>query len=591
MCGILGITQLLKESEFSDAARCFSYRGPDAYGQTEQDSVTLGHHRLSILDLDARSDQPMISPDGRLAIVFNGEIYNFKELKKVLASDYDFRTTSDTEVLLAAYLRYGKDLTQYLRGMYAFALHDRQTQQLLLFRDPVGIKPVYYSHVNEVFCFASEAKGVVKLLETQKIQPTLNEEAWNLFWTFGYIPSPLTLVSQIQKLERGQGAIFDLQTKRLELFTAAKRIEEDPVLSPSSLREITEQSVLDHLLADAPVGLFFSGGTDSSLIAAILHKHGVNLKTFSLLMPGNELDKQYIVDIRAQLGLQGELVQFGTAELQTALEQVQERIDEPTADSSIFPTLFLSQAAAKDVKVALSGEGGDELFLGYYHQQGLAKIRRTKVSPVSTLLDQLRLTIHSPYARRAIAKGYIGAQDAAGFYLSQHALLREQTPKELWKLGRTVLEALPCPPTLLDRELPLENDLLRKIDLATSYASIEGRVPLLDPRLIRYAERLTPDQHLSGGVLKHALKQLLATYLPTALVERPKAGFGMHTDLTKGHAGFHKAAHDAWADIKQFHSSSPELEHAIQTRLSEARVGTAVITLRSALRELSLLRG
>ncbi len=236
MCGILGITQLLKESEFSDAARCFSYRGPDAYGQTERDGITLGHHRLSILDLAARSDQPMISPDGRLAVVFNGEIYNFKELKKTLAHGYEFHTTSDTEVLLAAYLRYGKDLTQHLRGMYAFAIHDRQTQQLLLFRDPVGIKPVYYSHTNDVFCFASEAKGVAKLLETQKVQPTLNEQAWNLFWTFGYIPSPLTLATQIQKLERGQGAIFDLQTKRLELFTAAKRIEEDPILSPTSLR-------------------------------------------------------------------------------------------------------------------------------------------------------------------------------------------------------------------------------------------------------------------------------------------------------------------------------------------------------------------
>ena len=589
MCGILGITPLIRESAFAEAAHGFAYRGPDAYGQLERDGVLLGHHRLSILDVAARSDQPMVSADGRYAIVFNGEIYNFQEIKQTLASDYPFQTTSDTEVLLAAYARYGRSLTRHLRGMYAFAIHDRETKQITLFRDEVGIKPLYYAHLGELFCFASEAKGVIHLLATQGITPTLNETAWDLFWAFGYIPSPLTLGKEILKLERGHGACFDLTTKHLEIFEATKREEEDLRLSTATLTQLIEQSVLDHLIADRPVGLFFSGGTDSSLIAAVLHKHGINLKTFSLLMPGNDVDEHYIRAIREHLGLQGELLSFGKNELQSALDLIQSRIDEPTGDSSIFPTTYLSQVASKDVKVVLSGEGGDELFLGYHRQQSLARIHGKALPFSRALLDQLRLLSTSSFVNRVVAKGYLGSQDAAGFYLNQLSLLREQTPRTVWHAGRTWLEQLSCAPTEIDQAIALENDLLRKIDLATSYASIEGRVPLLDPRLIRYASRVAPNDHLTDGILKYQLKQVLSTYLPTTLTERPKAGFGMQQALLKSHTGFQTAVQSAWKDLKPFHAFSPDLARAIERRLTQANVGTAIITLRSALRAYSFL--
>ncbi len=587
MCGIIGLNQRLGSGSFNKAAERFAYRGPDAYGFAEEDEVTLGHHRLSIIDLDPRSHQPMVSNSSKTSIIFNGEIYNFKDIKAKLASTYEFRTTSDTEVLLAAYEAYGTNLTRELRGMYAFAIHDRVNHKFVLFRDPQGIKPLYYAQIGKHFCFASEAKGVAELLKQLGHLATLNEQAWDLFWTFGYVPSPLTLHQSIFKLERGHVLTFDLRTQQLEISRAPEHPEAEPLISDNNFADLTEQVILDHLISDAPVGVYFSGGTDSSLIAAVLHKHGIDLSTFSLVMEGNEVDGDYLRAIRKHLGMKGHIFEFSDQELSEALEIIKERIDEPTSDSSIFPTLFLSQQAAKDVKVVLSGEGGDELFYGYHRQLGLANLKTSKATVHPTLLDRARLLSTSATWQKFLAKAYLAAQDGNGFYLSQMSLLREQTPARLWQLGRERLASLRCNPALIDREIALENDLLRKIDLATSYASIEGRVPLLDPRLIRYAERISGN-HLKNNILKHELKRLLKTYLPSNLVDRPKAGFGVRGSFIKKHTGFKQAAHEAWDFLQKSQSFTPEIKGAISNRLSDPSIATALITLQSSLRELGI---
>lgn len=526
MCGIIGASWEDREGVMK-AAKLFGYRGPDHCGLFSDGRVTLGHDRLSIVDLDARSHQPMADESGELEIVFNGEIFNHLEIRERLQGKYRFRTTSDTETIIQAYREYGGGLGRQLKGMFAFGIYDTKKRKIILYRDHAGIKPLYYYFDGKRFAFASELKGLVSLTRDSGAGLTLDGDALDLYACFGYIPSPGTLYKEIKKLQPGFKLEFDLDSRNLALESFPKETVE--CADVASLKVLIEDRVMSHLMADVPVGVFFSGGTDSSLIASILHKHKVKLATYSVRMQGKPEDEEYFNKINSYLGLECRVFDFSPKDFAEAYDQVASRLDEPLADSSIFPTYFISQKAAQDVKVVLSGEGGDEYFYGYGRQVVLSRMS-LRTSTIGKVLDAFAL---GPLSRPWVRKLYSALGDAAGYYLFDMSPFSGAVKAAAWSKGRERILASGHRPIDFDKKLYLENDLLRKIDLATSYNSIEGRVPLLDEDICRNAEKFE-GLHLRGGVLKSLLKEILADYLPKELVYRGKSGFGLDASFARG---------------------------------------------------------
>jgi len=519
MCGIIGSNNHPEET-IDHALKSFRYRGPDNTGIYSDEFVTLGHNRLSIIDLDKRSHQPMADIKKDVYVVFNGEIYNFRELRKILQQYYTFSTQSDTEVLLYAYKKWGNNFVQHLEGMYAVGIYDKPKKKLLLARDYAGIKPLYYYHNNKSFIFASEAKGILSCLP--KEQRRVRQEVLPIYLLFGYIPSPDTLYENIYKLPPSSVLEYDLAKQRI---TSIQNYAPDTahVKKESDFAKILEQKILDHLTSDVPVGLLFSGGTDSSLIAAVLKKNRIKLKTFSVQMSHKKEDAHFFKTIATFLEIQPTIYEFSHHEFDMVYEEVMTKIDEPSYDSSLFPTYFIAKKASQEVKVVLSGEGGDEFFYGYRRHPVLYKLRNAHDYQI-TWLDRLFFSL--PYfssKKRIFRMLFRWNKQPFSYYLTWMSpsgdLFNWSPAKELYR--KRMLK-----PLEIDPVLSLENDLLRKIDFATSYNAIEGRVPLLDVQITQNASNFE-QQHLAGGILKNFLKKILATYLPKDLVYRKKSGFGV----------------------------------------------------------------
>lgn len=524
MCGIIGSTQI-ERVELERAAATFAYRGPDATAYYFDTAVALGHHRLSIIDVAARADQPMWDEEKIIGIVFNGEIYNFQALKTELISKYQFKTTSDTEVLIYAYKEWGAGFVDRLRGMFACAIYDTRTHELFLYRDAMGIKPLYYGYHEGFFAFSSELKGLTKLFQEQNIPVILQPEALEEYSVFGYIPSPRTLYHSILKLPRSSWLRFDLVHKTPP-EVHQYRLQDPLCGNESKLATLIEERTLEHLVADVPVGVFFSGGTDSSLIASILQKHQIKLKTYSIRMSGKEEDAKYFEAISKNLGIQAEVYAFDVEEFDEVYPTIMSQMDEPLYDNSLFPTYYLSKQAAKEVKVVLSGEGGDELFLGY--PRDLVLERLGERAEEYTWLDRLYTALpFFPAKNKLFERLFVWAKQPLSYYLTHMSPARGFVSASAWRRAKSLIFEAHTSPLALDRDWYLENDLLKKLDIATSYASIEGRVPLLDRGIVANATQYR-DKHLQGGVLKALLKRILTRYLPAELVYRGKSGFGMN---------------------------------------------------------------
>lgn len=525
MCGIVGVNER-NEPLITESAGLFRYRGPDAFGIFADDEVTLGHNRLSIIDLDQRSNQPMWDEAGEVVVVFNGEIYNFKELKEKLSGTYHFRTTSDTEVLLYLYREYGEEMTCHLHGMYAFAIYDTHKKKIYLFRDHAGIKPLYYTHHDGLFAFSSELKGLTHILKEKHGEVRLNQEGIDMYTVLGYIPSPTTLYKDIVKIERSSFLIFDLENNRIEK-TGSFIPKVAEVREVKTLANTVEQSILSHLVADVPVGVFFSGGTDSSLIAAVLHTHHINLDTFSIRLKGKKEDEKYFKLIAQHLGIKAHVFDFDVKEFDDIYNEVMEKLDEPLSDNSLFPTYYLSKQAARSVKVILSGEGGDEYFYGYPRSKVLSGFNPKKCDFKITALDRLYFTTPSFFGKnRLFERLFQVAGQPISYYLVHMSPARDLATLAQWRRTKEEFRRKGVLPMAFDQVFYLENDPLRKTDLATSYNSIEGRVPLLDSNIVLNAPYFAR-AHLDGGILKASLKKILARYLPAELVYRGKSGFGM----------------------------------------------------------------
>lgn len=520
MCGIIGATGVTREA-LQEGLQTFSYRGPDALGYSEIEGMLMGHARLSIIDLDPRSNQPFWDERKERAIVFNGEIYNFREIRAELEKyGVIFRTESDTEVLLAAFGQWGKDMLPRLRGMFAFAIQDAHAGTVFLARDHAGIKPLYYT-LEGGLVFASELKGVVSLMRARTQHVELDTASLGLYRAFGYVPSPHTLVSGLRKLERGSWLSYDIATATAD--TGSWQPETTAVDTVVGLEAAVRESVLEHTIADVPVGLFFSGGIDSSVIALVLQEAGMKLETFSIGVEGRGADEPYFNAIAKELHVSAHAAPFGIREAEEMYEHVFSKMDDPIADSSILPTAYVSRLAHERVTVVLSGEGGDELFQGYPRQEAIVAMG---TGARSRLLDAFLTAGPAFKGKRRLLLGLARAMhDPAFYYLLTVSLAQDMLEPPSWERARDMLAK--TEPLWFDRDWYLENMLLRKADMATMYSSLEGRVPLLGAQVWNAAPKLSRE-NLAGGT-KMVLRNMLKKRLPAELVDRPKSGFGIST--------------------------------------------------------------
>ncbi len=520
MCGIQGINEGSSELVSQMNIEC-AHRGPDDGGTYVGADIALGHNRLSIIDLSAQGHQPMANADQSLQIVFNGEIYNYKELRKDL-DGYPFVSHTDTEVLLAGYAKEGVAFFKKLRGMWAFALYDRRANKLVLSRDPFGIKPLYYYLKDGHFAFSSELRGLRPVL--QKYGYSDDALAHRLYFTLGYIPAPHSPFAEVRKLLPGVVATFDLVTTTLSLSETLVPYSDTEL----SLEAALEDSIHAHFVADVPVGLFYSGGIDSTLLLAKARELGYNPEPFFLHIP-DRLDNEYAVAAAKELGVKLTTFEFNQAQALEQLLKLRLSLDEPFADTSYIPTEYLSSQVARTHKVVLSGEGGDEFFGGYHRHNHLLGLRGTaRLVPggiVSLLPSRLRRAVESkingdPYAAYL---EFVRSDQGLGSRTEALDFLRAKRPLHD-ELGLA-----------LDQGLYLPDDLLFKIDRAGMRHGLEGRVPFLDKIFFGAARKHSArERHGGSRAGKAMLKDLLRKHLPERLVERPKQGFSVPLRMLSG---------------------------------------------------------
>jgi asparagine synthase (glutamine-hydrolysing) len=554
MCGILGYwgRESIAASAFGDHLRRIRHRGPDHAAAAELDGLHLGHNRLAIIDLDPRSNQPMISQCGNVALVFNGEIYNYVELKKELA-EFPFRTDSDTEVIIAAYLSWGERFVDRLLGMFSFALYDRRRRTVVLARDHVGKKPLYFSQSPLCFAFASEIKA---LLGLPGISGALDDAAVNEFFSSGFIGGSRTVYRDISQLPAGHLATFTLPIAGPPVITRFWRLPvQDPVEPFDEERAVDE---LDALLADAvrirlrsdvPVGVFLSGGLDSSLIVALAARASSRpVRTFTISFAGTSNDESAHAErIANHFGTQ-HTVHDVNEDVLGAFPSLVSQLDQPFADSSFVPMFFVCREARKEVTVALSGDGGDELFAGYGHYDFFARendIRARWPSSLRKLVGRGAAWLpdrqRSQTLRRLVFDDY---RLSMGSHASRFFNFQERGP-----LLCGPIAAEPTPEReFLSRLLPglewLQNicqadfqgymvdDILVKVDRMSMLNSLEVRSPLLDKRVAEFAfARVPSDMKRREGVKKYILKRLAGRYLPRNFQFERKHGFGVPLDL------------------------------------------------------------
>lgn len=527
MCGINGLVGRDERAVGAMNERT-RHRGPDDTGIYSSDLATIGNNRLAIIDLSPEGHQPMRTGE-RYSIVFNGEIYNYRELRAELSAlGVSWKSHSDTEVILEGYAQWGASITKKLRGMWAFAILDEKEETLFLARDPFGIKPLYLYDDGATLAFSSEIRG---LLANPKVKGAVNPEALKRLLTLGFALAPETILMHTTALLPGEEIVINLKSKKQRSHINQFEASDAPT-SDEDLEAVLLDSVRHHLIADVPVGLFFSGGTDSTLLAVLLKNLGVELTTYHVAIERRG-DTEYAEKIAKHLGLTLRQTTLDTKKAQEELQAATLALDHPLADTSFLPTYLVSQLASKDVKVVLSGEGGDELFGGYPRHPALMNMALK--SGLRTNLPTDRLLRAAPsllslYGKMQGAKRLAGslAGDAYGRYVGEIAFgspLRSMRDIEHAMHERVSKYATPDQTLALDRLLYLPDVNLLKIDTATMAHSIEGRTPLLDREVWRRIGSRPHSWKSTSAISKSPLKRILSKYLPEELVHRPKSGF------------------------------------------------------------------
>jgi asparagine synthase (glutamine-hydrolysing) len=533
MCGIAGEYRVdggrpARGERNFNVLDALSRRGPDASGTWGDDTCAFFHARLSILDLDARSDQPMISNDGRHVLAYNGEIYNFRAVRAQLErSGIRFTTEGDSEVLLAQFIQHGCLGLASLRGMFAFAIYDRETKRLTLGRDPFGIKPLVWKREGPSVLFASTSDALLEL----GIERRLNADFLVDYLRFGHGVLGSSPLAGVERVRPGTCLEFSGdESREWRYFDVRADVGESSVGEGEAFAAIRE-SILRHMVADVPVGVFLSGGIDSAAVAATMREAAQQVKSFSIGFPQRGFDEsEAAAEVAARVGTEHTSITFTTADVPKLYDNFIEAYDEPIGDPAALPTLALSDVASNEVKVVLSGEGGDELFGGYrryFLHHRLASVpgplRRVAAGAARVRSERLSRLL----GWRGFAEGYVrwlefgpvespeGNRDKYARELTR-IMARQGPANRLWSL------------MLLDQVGWLTDAYLVKLDRATMFHSLEGRVPLLDCDVFGIAQRLSDRQRTTGPrVGKNLLRAYAARYLGEEYVQRPKHGFAV----------------------------------------------------------------
>lgn len=557
MCGISGFlnfdgTRLEKQVLVRVAGR-LSHRGPDGEGHLladvesgatglESGDLGLAHNRLAIIDLSERASQPMTDPSGELTLVFNGEIYNYRELRDELgALGYSFRTSSDTETILHAYREWGNDCLHRLRGMFGFTLWDRNKRSLLVARDRIGIKPVYYYNHKQRFAFASELKA---LLEIPWIHREVSIPALNDYLETRYVPGPQSILQNIFKLEPGHCLSVDRDGVHRHSYWDIPSPEttqpgQDHV---EHLHQTLKSTIRQHLVSDVPVGAFLSGGVDSSLVTAIAqNEHADRLKTFTIGFDDADFDEApFAARIAAHLGTEHHQHYISESDVMLTLQQLYKHYDEPFADASAMPTLCLSRLSSEVFKTVLSGDGGDELFHGYRWFAQIEKSRGLYAIPYPLrwlMFNPLTTGIRRFNNLSGLRQRSFGRLISHKTAIFPDRIREKLTGETKGHYLQTLEKSFPGVPAdrheLYERlgrhgmKTWLPDDFMVKTDRASMAFGLEIRVPLLDHEVIECAMKIPPDLKHRDGSSKYILRQLLKEYIPPQLFERPKKGFSV----------------------------------------------------------------
>lgn len=544
MCGIAGYhsNQRAEQDVVKKMTDALAHRGPDASGIFCDKQFGLGHRRLSILDLSNHANQPMQSSCGRYCIAYNGEVYNYKEIAKEL--DVTLRTTSDTEVIVESFAKWGTEMVNRLNGMFAIAILDKQTQNLYLFRDRVGIKPLFIYQHNGLFGFSSELKS---FQESKSFSLTINRKAIPQFLHLGFIPEPATIYNEALKFPAGHYGIYNGESLKTVPYWQLDDCLTDAVISDENeaketLSDLLHDSVSRRLMSDVPFGTFLSGGIDSSLVTAVAQRSSSDkIKSFSIGFAESTHDEsKFAREVSEHLGTEHHEYTVTEKDALGLIPVMLEHYDEPYADSSAIPTMLVSKLARQEVTVTLSGDGGDELFHGYgaYNwatrlNQPLWKATHNAVGNIFKLGNSRFQRIGNLLRYDDLTNSHILSQEQYLFSESEiSALLIDESSTNLTveneferTHGRTLIPAEAQ--ALFDLKYYLKDDLLTKVDRASMRFSLETRVPILDHRIVEFALNLSPTLKTNHGIQKYLLKQVLFDLVPKALFERPKWGFSI----------------------------------------------------------------
>ncbi|MBQ3796609.1 MAG: asparagine synthase (glutamine-hydrolyzing) [Butyrivibrio sp.] len=576
MCGICGYIskKRITEEELRIMNDTMYHRGPNDSGVSiyegrDDYSIGLAQRRLAILDLSPLGHQPMHSANGRITIVYNGEIYNFLELKEEL-KDYPYKSTCDTEVIIAAYLKWGIHMVDHIHGMFAIALYDRDTEDVYLIRDRIGKKPLFYWVDGENLVFGSELKPIMKC---PGFKGEIRRQILPRFLYNQYIVAPETIFQDVYKLEPGTILKFKngniKKWKYWDIKDVYARESQNPVENYEEAKEGLKQrlrnSVAGRMIADVPLGTFLSGGYDSSLITAIAQELSDKpVKTFCIGFDVPEYNEaEYAKKVAKHLGCDHTELYISEKEMFDLVSSIPQYYDEPFADNSQIPSMLVSKLAKKDVTVALSGDGGDEFFCGYNVYENVAQAQMLEIPGAivnavgkipfgdGTLLDKMPFKVkvvannRDPETKtQLVSEGYVKAahafitgierldepMKAADYLATDYNLPGNIAPvlypmETIYNVGNFQTRRM-----LLDMDTYLPEDILVKMDRASMKYSLEARCPIMDTDVMEYSFRIPHKFKYMNGDKKHILKDLAYDYIPRELLDRPKTGFGVPMD-------------------------------------------------------------
>ena len=567
MCGIAGFADFKQQStveHLQSMAACMAHRGPDGQGdylaQVAKAQVGFAHARLSIIDLSHAADQPM-HYEG-LSIVYNGEIYNYNEIREeLIALGHTFQTHSDTEVILHGWKEWGEAVIHKWRGMFAVVLLDKEKNELICIRDRSGVKPFYYSFQNDLFLFGSELKN---LMAHPCFPKEIDPEAVAAFLQYGYVPAPYSIFRKTHKLLPGHILRLDLNSGKISTtqYWNIYDYYNKPKLKislPEAIEEterILKEAFDYRMVADVPVGVFLSGGYDSTCVTALLQKGRTEkLKTFTIGTADNKLDEApFAAEIARYLGTDHTEYYCTVKEALDIIPTLPQYYDEPFADSSAIPTILVSRLAREKVTVALSADAGDEIFAGYNRYDFVSRYGK-KLASVPTPLRKLAAA-----TMEAVSSDRIPVLKHKANFHSRYDkvknLLADPLPGRLLKnitqvFNDAAIQKLMAPPIGLlqtahdstelrtdsydvlsfmmavDYQTYMADDILQKVDRATMSVSLEGREPFLDQNIVEFAAQLPSDYKYHNGIKKYPLRQIVHQYIPKEMMDRPKSGFAV----------------------------------------------------------------